>query len=150
MYAPFEASKPDPRSLKDWKKNLVGMKINGTTFSGHPTRTTLGNTLRSLCYVNFMAQRFGFENLSLAAGDDVIMWVHKRDAHKVFHAVSYISRDDPNDPVPHGLGQCIKEVKMSMWWDIDFCSRSSVLIGNHWYILRDPSKIVKNKQLYFG
>jgi hypothetical protein len=51
-----------------------------------------------------MAQRFNFENLSLAAGDDVIMWVHKRDAHKVFHAVNYISRDDPNDPVPHGLG----------------------------------------------
>jgi hypothetical protein len=37
MYAPFEAAKPDPRSLKDWKKNLTGMKIKGTTFSGHPT-----------------------------------------------------------------------------------------------------------------
>lgn len=75
MYAPFEGKTVDPRSLKDWKANLVGMKINGTTFSGHPTRTTLGNTLRSLSYAHFMSSVFGYENLSLAAGDDLVFWI---------------------------------------------------------------------------
>lgn len=48
--------------------------IHGTTFSGHPTATTLGNTLRSICYVHFYAR---MANISMdhfryfAAGDDV-------------------------------------------------------------------------------
>jgi len=25
-------------------------KVRGTVYSGHPTRTTLGNTLRVICY----------------------------------------------------------------------------------------------------
>jgi len=48
---------------RDWRQNVVNggdtdyvqanficNKINGTTFSGHPTKTTLGNTIRSICY----------------------------------------------------------------------------------------------------
>jgi len=31
---------------KDW----IYLELEGTTLSGHATRTTLGNTLRSLCY----------------------------------------------------------------------------------------------------
>lgn len=39
---------------------------------------------------------------------------------------------------------------MSEWWDIEFCSRNSLLIGNHWYIFRNPAKVVKEKQIYYG
>lgn len=52
----------------------IPVQINGTTFSGHPTATTLGNTLRSICYVHYYASKL---NLSaddytyFAAGDDV-------------------------------------------------------------------------------
>jgi hypothetical protein len=28
---------------------LVGLKLNGTTFSGHSFRTTIGNTANSIC-----------------------------------------------------------------------------------------------------
>lgn len=45
FFLPFETHVINPRSLKDWRKNYIGMSIDGTTFSGHPTRTTLGNTL---------------------------------------------------------------------------------------------------------
>jgi hypothetical protein len=47
---------------RDWKNeknghdmeyvqnNYIFNRIEGTTFSGHPTKTTLGNTLRSITY----------------------------------------------------------------------------------------------------
>lgn len=35
-------------------KILYEIDINGTTYSGHPTRTTLGNTLRTLSYVCYL------------------------------------------------------------------------------------------------
>lgn len=35
------------------------MPLYGTTFSGHPTRTTLGNTLRSLFYMWFYMEECG-------------------------------------------------------------------------------------------
>lgn len=38
-----------PEPEKDW----IGIHVNGTTFSGHPTRTTLGNTLRQILYAFF-------------------------------------------------------------------------------------------------
>jgi hypothetical protein len=31
--------------------------IKGTTFSGHPTRTTFGNTMRVLLYAGFVAHK---------------------------------------------------------------------------------------------
>lgn len=41
--------------------NWLWVEINGTTFSGHPTKTTLGNTFRSILYAKFYvltAQKF--------------------------------------------------------------------------------------------
>lgn len=34
-------------------QNWIYLPLKGTTFSGHPTRTTLGNTLRSLFYMYY-------------------------------------------------------------------------------------------------
>lgn len=53
--------------------------MKGTTFSGHPTLTTLGNTLRSIMYVKYVSQSMGVKIPSLAAGDDVVAWVKKSD-----------------------------------------------------------------------
>jgi hypothetical protein len=33
---------------------LYSLEIKGTTFSGHPTRTTLGNSMRTLSYCLYM------------------------------------------------------------------------------------------------
>lgn len=48
---------PNAKDIKngDFLKNYIPLSIQGTTFSGHPTATTLGNTLRSICYVHFYA-----------------------------------------------------------------------------------------------
>lgn len=35
------------------ESNFIYNKIHGTTFSGHPTKTTLGNTIRSIMYAYF-------------------------------------------------------------------------------------------------
>lgn len=69
------------------ERRLYDINISGTTFSGHPTRTTLGNSLRTLLYVCFLLMKVGFgEDARLAffgksdnimiyvAGDDVIVF----------------------------------------------------------------------------
>lgn len=43
------------------QRNWIYNRIYGTTFSGHPTRTTLGNTLRSIMYAFYYIQQAGIE-----------------------------------------------------------------------------------------
>lgn len=62
--------------------NYIPLTINGTTFSGHPTATTLGNTLRSICYVHFYADQanISMDNIRyFVSGDDVVIYV--KDQH---------------------------------------------------------------------
>jgi len=64
---------------QDLAKSRTGRVMNrltlrGTTFSGHPTKTTLGNTMRSILYYRFIAHKAGVEADLLVAGDDVVMW----------------------------------------------------------------------------
>lgn len=64
------------------KKKVVIMRgtVKGTTYSGHPTRTTLGNTLRVISYVYYITKLAGIDwdpftndgDMSVfVAGDDV-------------------------------------------------------------------------------
>lgn len=56
------------------KYTYIPVWMKGTTFSGHPTATTLGNTLRSICYVRYYLHKAQIP-ISLVryfvAGDDV-------------------------------------------------------------------------------
>lgn len=57
--------------------------INGTVFSGHPSRTTLGNSLRVMLYNLFMLDRAGITKFSLSVGgDDTFILVERRDLEK--------------------------------------------------------------------
>jgi hypothetical protein len=49
-------------SFGDRKKPtpLITLELEGTTFSGHPLRTTLGNTIRTLETNYGMARKYGF------------------------------------------------------------------------------------------
>lgn len=38
-------------------------KVKGTTYSGHPTRTTLGNTIRVISYISFAAYLAGYQHI---------------------------------------------------------------------------------------
>lgn len=55
--------------------------LTGTTFSGHPTRTTFGNTLRSILFMKFCASRANipwdarYINVRVA-GDDIFICLH--------------------------------------------------------------------------
>ena len=60
--------------------------INGTVFSGHPTRTTLGNTLRVLSYAWYIAHLAQVPESKIkihAAGDDMLIFI-ERDVVKRF------------------------------------------------------------------
>lgn len=148
----------------DWKRSMhmrrlfptmrspdwLTFYINGTTFSGHPTRTTLGNTLRSLVYHAYMLHRANIDNYFLAAaGDDVVCWVEALDAHRYAASIRRLTSSDPDTPAKLGIGQCIKEIKISQWWDIDFCSKICELTDT-WALYRDAAKCWRQKMIYTG
>lgn len=55
-----------------WRKGkktiaLGKMTLRGTTFSGHPTKTTLGNTMRQIMYISYVAKKCGLDLSGLKA-----------------------------------------------------------------------------------
>lgn len=46
--------------------------VYGTTLTGHPTLTTLFNTIRSILYQDYAFARAGMRAFVFAAGDDVL------------------------------------------------------------------------------
>jgi hypothetical protein len=110
---------------------VVTGKITGTTFSGHPTRTTLGNSLRVYSYVNFIAKRARITIAPLIAGDDVICFVSKKDIpafKKSFDRVYIDGNKFKNtDEVQHGLGQLSKDFTIRYDNTIDFLSKYGVI-----------------------
>lgn len=64
---------------KYFGKDMPSLSIRGTTYSGHPTRTTLGNTLRSISYYTMLMKDEGIDPKMIAAGDDVCCFVKAQD-----------------------------------------------------------------------
>lgn len=59
---------------------MIKGKVHGTTLSGHPTRTTLGNTLRVSAYVEYICIKANIPKTALhvnVAGDDVLIFIEK-------------------------------------------------------------------------
>lgn len=68
-------------------RNYLPFSMCGTTFSGDP-HTTLGNTLRNICYMNFYLRDAGFDYQVFAAGDDgVILTRNQRAAERAAQLV---------------------------------------------------------------
>lgn len=111
--------------------------IRGTTFSGHPTKTTLGNTLRSICYAYYYLIQAGITNpwsrddvFVIAAGDDVVIFCEERWVRKIKDSIeTNTSRFKGTEAqfglegVACGLGQCVKTVLVVDWYEFDFCSK---------------------------
>jgi hypothetical protein len=93
------------------ESDFLCLPLHGTTFSGHPTATTLGNTFRSLCYAWYYLEQAGFSEpwtrddlFVAAAGDDVVIWVDKAVTDKVVQKILELtSRDKKLAAI--GLGQ---------------------------------------------
>lgn len=110
------------------------MPMDGTTFSGHPTRTTLGNTFRSLMYMYYYLESSGFsepwtQQLSIpeidrvfvaASGDDVVVWTPENRLQPLKSSILALSGRSKKDELSIGLGQCIGEVFTGAWHEIDF------------------------------
>ena len=103
-------------SYEGVNKVIYEIEIEGTTFSGHPTRTTLGNSLRTLSYVAFLAYISGFHDLAEAiimgtselvyvyvAGDDVIITGFSFVVERMFANLNLTHASDLEAGV-HGLG----------------------------------------------
>lgn len=112
---------PD-KSREYVESNYICHVIKGTTFSGHPSKTTFGNTLRSLCYAYYYLHLAGLDKPwnndycdVIAAGDDVVIFVHPRYVDRVVNSIMINSSRFKGtesqfgaDGVACGLGQCIK------------------------------------------
>lgn len=82
---------------------IFRVTILGTVTSGHPTRTTFGNTLRVILYYEFIFYELGIVHFSMfVGGDDFYCILTKKDAkllHRYLHL--YFSKDSLGI---HGLG----------------------------------------------
>jgi len=64
----------------DDKKKVLSAQLCGTVFSGHPTRTTFGNTLRVIFYLKYSFYLSSIPNYSLfVCGDDVLGIIESED-----------------------------------------------------------------------
>lgn len=95
-----------PGSNGRFRKDLIfEALVIGTTFSGHPTRTTLGNTLRVMFYYCFAAgvDVVTFRSSApaffiLVAGDDCVMWTCQDEVPRIVECIKAVT-----STVKHGM-----------------------------------------------
>jgi hypothetical protein len=153
-------------------KGMVCFYLKGTTYSGNPVRTTLGNTLRSVMYMYFYAYQAGVFNFDdwnestkshnnrrmvwcIASGDDTVLWCSKATSKLIMEQIDRLTVDDKNFTGIYGLGQIIVEKVVSEWWNNEFCSKwfyypEGGLNEKDWVCTRDVAKLFKTKMIYKG
>jgi hypothetical protein len=115
------------KSKKGRRKVLFEGQLNGTTFSGHSIRTTLGNTLRVIAYAKYVCHLAKIPEAYYqvrVAGDDVIMCINHKYREIFWQSfwTVYAPRDYSGF---HGLGQVAKDPASSRY-NIDFLSKFGV------------------------
>jgi hypothetical protein len=92
--------------LKDNAKKIFrafSYKVYGTVYSGDPTRTTFGNSLRVISYMEFILHCAGITKYKVfVAGDDVLLILNRCDLEtfKTYFWLVY----SKNEYGMHGLG----------------------------------------------
>ena len=62
------------------KNTMMKGKFKGTVYSGHPTRTTFGNTIRLIALIKFLKHKIRLKKTDfdyLVSGDDTLFIVSK-------------------------------------------------------------------------
>lgn len=140
----LKLSKHWPKSKPKSGNAFAAYDVNGTTFSGHPTKTTLGNTLRTLCYYRYALRHLSNVQM-MASGDDIVCWLERKESQLAIAGVSSISSKTA-DFKYHGLGQVVKKVEIKEKYDIDFCSKNFYYTDTSGLIVtRDVEKLLKTK-----
>jgi hypothetical protein len=143
--------------VKEDRENLhklyLPIPLKGTTFSGHSTKTTLGNTFRSIFMAEFWAEESGTTgHFVIASGDDTaIFGKNLANLMATIRMNSHTSKN-PNDPI-RGLGQIITEISIGSWKTVDFCSKWFIAPTNEpgdVVICRDPVKTLATRGEYVG
>jgi len=119
--------------------------INGTVTSGHPTRTTFGNTLRVILYYEFIFSELGIIHYAMfVGGDDWFCILTEQDEIKLEkHMYDYFSKTDNGI---HGLGQCTRKMNR-LGNKIDFLSKIGVIRPSGVSLWRNFTRIA-HKQLF--
>jgi len=142
-------------NLKGLKGKKYGyIKINGTVFSGSPTLTTFGNTMRVIfCHLFCLSiAKVPKDQYCLrVAGDDAVLWINK-DYEKDLERIYSVMYSDNKSDHSKGLGQ-ILEYSKNEWWRAEFCSKMLVVDPNlpekaHW--VRKPESVLYKGHRYFG
>jgi len=88
----------------------------------------------------------------MAAGDDCVIFVAPQHAQKLYNTIlENSSRDTKNRKI--GLGQCIKEIQIGKFYEIEFCSKwSDSKDGTleSWTMCRSVKKLMTTKQYFTG
>jgi hypothetical protein len=127
--------------------NAIPFTLTGTVFSGDPTATTLGNTLRSICYAKYYLHRAGLEDVpTLCAGDDCIIFPKKGQEIEYHHAI--LDATSRAKDRASSVGQCVTEAILSHYTDAEFCSKWFFSTGSDVILTRDYRKLLATKQYY--
>lgn len=115
-------------TVKFTSKTGMRGEMTGTVFSGHPTRTTLFNTLRSILYNRFVmavlnpAGKF----LVYASGDDIFCWCHNMSKWSSQTKRDYVDILGKEFRVA-GLGQVAKDFRIGPIHEHSFLSKKLYL-----------------------
>jgi len=82
-----DTSSPFLMLNKTTKKIELRGVVKGTVFSGHPTRTTWGNTLRVLSYIEYIISKFPNHHTAFVSGDDATMIIERKDLSNVIRRI---------------------------------------------------------------
>jgi hypothetical protein len=88
-------------------KLMMTATLTGTTFTGHPTSTTYGNTLRMFFYTQYIMSHMTFKTkpVQMHAGDDVALALEESDCNQLREEVRKLTLEDiPKERTEYGIG----------------------------------------------
>jgi len=122
---------------------MVEGKIVSTVFSGHPSRTTFGNTMRVIYYLKFILYmaRININDVTFwVAGDDVLIRMRSKCV-KIFEAVyNRVYYRNGNRKIIYGLGQICKELHIT--GDHGSFLSKDIILGPTSYVSRLPHRVI--------
>lgn len=118
-------------------ENGFRAKCSGTVYSGHPTRTTLFNTLRVLSYVKYACFKMRITARLFVAGDDVFGWTSNVSRLEKGLLKIYNKKEGGNA----GLGLLIKDFSVGPIENHTFLSKDIVASGFDIGLYRNYAKL---------
>jgi hypothetical protein len=133
------------RYIKGGRDGICPITLDGTTFSGDPV-TTLGNTLRTICYVNYYLRNIPSEHYRIFAAGDDVMVVAEADIMPSIK-IEFLRHTARDSNGQCAIGQVVKTVSVGDFNTAEFCSKWFFSDGTV-YATRDYRKTLLTRQFY--